>query len=195
MNLNEELWKDITTHKGQYQISNLGRIKRLQTTVTMSNQFSSWNKILPEKVLKPSLDSKGYEHIILKFPKRTARIHRLVAESFLKEPSETLVKECLKSGSDVVLINHKDGNKLNNRYDNLEWCDQVHNMKEASRMGLLKIKRGAESNLYSGKLNIDISNMIRSIRSNEKLSYDKIAKMFDVSKATIINICKNRIYT
>lgn len=46
-----------------------------------------------------------------------------------------------------------------------------------------------------GKLNIDISNMIRSIRSNEKLSYDKIAKMFDVSKATIINICKNRIYT
>ena len=57
MNLNEELWKDITTHKGQYQISNLGRIKRLQTTVTMSNQFSSWNKILPEKVLKPSLDS------------------------------------------------------------------------------------------------------------------------------------------
>lgn len=37
--------------------------------------------------------------------------------------------------------------------------------------------------------------MIRSIRSNEKLSYDKIAKMFDVSKATIINICKNRIYT
>ena len=93
------------------------------------------------------------------------------------------------------VLNHIDGNKLNNRYDNLEWCDQVHNMKEASRMGLLKIKRGAESNLYSGKLNIDISNMIRSIRSNEKLSYDKIAKMFDVSKATIINICKNRIYT
>lgn len=31
-------------------------------------------------------------------------------------------------------------------------------------MGLLKIKRGAESNLYSGKLNIDISNMIRSLK-------------------------------
>lgn len=31
------------------------------------------------------------------------------------------------------MLNHIDGNKLNNRYDNLEWCDQVHNMKEASR--------------------------------------------------------------
>lgn len=90
---------------------------------------------------------------------------------------------------DGDVISVKRGKKI------LLWCDQVHNMKEASRMGLLKIKRGAESNLYSGKLNIDISNMIRSIRSNEKLSYDKIAKMFDVSKATIINICKNRIYT
>jgi hypothetical protein len=110
-------------------------------------------------------------------------IHRLVGIYFVEN----------NNGFNV--LNHIDGNKLNNRYDNLEWCDQVHNMKEASRMGLLKIKRGAESNLYSGKLNIDISNMIRSIRSNEKLSYDKIAKMFDVSKATIINICKNRIYT
>lgn len=110
-------------------------------------------------------------------------IHRLVGIYFVEN----------NNGFNV--LNHIDGNKLNNRYDNLEWCDQVHNMKEASRMGILKIKRGAESNLYSGKLNIDISNMIRSIRSNEKLSYDKIAKMFDVSKATIINICKNRIYT
>ena len=59
MNLNEELWKDITTHKGQYQISNLGRIKRLQTTVTMSNQFSSWNHITGFPVKERSIKSKS----------------------------------------------------------------------------------------------------------------------------------------
>lgn len=136
-------------------------------------------------LLKKRVNSRGYYYVNLykngKY--KSICIHRLVGIYFVEN----------NNGFNV--LNHIDGNKLNNRYDNLEWCDQVHNMKEASRMGLLKIKRGAESNLYSGKLNIDISNMIRSIRSNEKLSYDKIAKMFDVSKATIINICKNRIYT
>lgn len=136
-------------------------------------------------LLKKRVNSRGHYYVNLckngKY--KSICIHRLVGIYFVEN----------NNGFNV--LNHIDGNKLNNRYDNLEWCDQVHNMKEASRMGLLKIKRGAESNLYSGKLNIDISNMIRSIRSNEKLSYDKIAKMFDVSKATIINICKNRIYT
>lgn len=136
-------------------------------------------------LLKKRVNSRGYYYVNLckngKY--KSICIHRLVGIYFVEN----------NNGFNV--LNHIDGNKLNNRYDNLEWCDQVHNMKETSRMGLLKIKRGAESNLYSGKLNIDISNMIRSIRSNEKLSYDKIAKMFDVSKATIINICKNRIYT
>ena len=138
-----------------------------------------------DKFLSPSKNKRGYLHVTFtKDGKRyDYRVNRLIAITFLDNPNN------------LPQVNHIDGNKLNNNYDNLEWCDQVHNMKEASRMGLLKIKRGAESNLYSGKLNIDISNMIRSIRSNEKLSYDKIAKMFDVSKATIINICKNRIYT
>ena len=135
--------------------------------------------------LKKRLTTRGYyyNNLCKNDKYKSICIHRLVGIYFVEN----------NNGFNV--LNHIDGNKLNNRYDNLEWCDQVHNMKEASRMGLLKIKRGAESNLYSGKLNIDISNMIRSIRSNEKLSYDKIAKMFDVSKATIINICKNRIYT
>lgn len=136
-------------------------------------------------LLKKRVNSRGYYYVNSRKngKYKSICIHRLVGIYFVEN----------NNGFNV--LNHIDGNKLNNRYDNLEWCDQVHNMKEASRMGLLKIKRGAESNLYSGKLNIDISNMIRSIRSNEKLSYDKIAKMFDVSKATIINICKNRIYT
>lgn len=136
-------------------------------------------------LLKKRVNSRGcyYVNLCKNGKYKSIYIHRLVGIYFVEN----------NNGFNV--LNHVDGNKLNNRYDNLEWCDQVHNMKEASRMGLLKIKRGAESNLYSGKLDIDISNMIRSIRSNEKLSYDKIAKMFDVSKATIINICKNRIYT
>lgn len=55
--------------------------------------------------------------------------------------------------------------------------------------------KGEESNLYSGKINNDVAKTIRDMRNNRNMSYGEIADIFDLSRATIINICKNRIYT
>ena len=52
------------------------------------------------------------------------RVHRLVAKAFIENKKE------------LPLINHIDGNKLNNNVKNLEWCDYSHNIKEAYRIGL-----------------------------------------------------------
>lgn len=98
-------------------------------------------------------------------------------------------------GDVFFLLNHIDGNKLNNNYDNLEWCTLSYNTKEAIRLGLFKIRKGEESNLYSGKINNDVAKTIRDMRNNRNMSYGEIADIFDLSRATIINICKNRIYT
>ena len=51
-------------------------------------------------------------------------IHRLVAETFIKNPEN------------YFYINHKDGDKTNNNINNLEWCDNSHNVREAYRLGL-----------------------------------------------------------
>lgn len=58
-----------------------------------------------------------------------------------------------------------------------------------------KTRKGEESNLYSGKINNDVAKTIRDMRNNRNMSYGEIADVFDLSRATIMNICKNKIYT
>ena len=73
--------------------------------------------------------------------KKNIAIHKLVAEAFI--PNSYNYKE----------INHIDGNKHNNRADNLEWCSRSQNMLHAYKLGLHKpiqeyIKNKKEANCY-----------------------------------------------
>ena len=80
---------------GRYQVSNLGRVKSL---------------IGHKKILKPELRTGYYSVNLCKDSKcKHVRIHRLVAEAFIPN-----IKH-------LPMVNHKDGNKVNNNVDNLEW--------------------------------------------------------------------------
>lgn len=122
----KEIWKDIEDFPN-YQVSNFGRIKSKERTVILENGRT---KVVKSKILKPCLRTLGkngnYYRITLynnKNPK-TINIHRIVAKSFVENPKN------------YNIINHIDGNKFNNRADNLEWCTQQHNVKESYRLGL-----------------------------------------------------------
>ena len=80
-------------------------------------------KTCREKILKTSIAGQGYRHVSLENKKHT--IHRLLAEAFI--PNELKYK----------CVNHKDGNKLNNDLDNLEWCTYKHNTNHAFDTGLV----------------------------------------------------------
>ena len=74
----------------------------------MRNQITSWEKEFEEQLMKVNPESNGYLQLTLNTPRRVARVHRLVAESFLQEPSEIILKECRKVGHNIAFVNHKD---------------------------------------------------------------------------------------
>ncbi|MBD5302403.1 MAG: hypothetical protein HDS16_05345 [Bacteroides sp.] len=112
--MENEIWKDIEGYEGLYQVSNLGRVKsleRIESTIR-------GGRYIKERILSPSASKARYYSVPLTKNKksRTSQIHRLVAKAFLSNPFE------------YPCVNHKDGNCLNNRVENLEWCTQGYNV-------------------------------------------------------------------
>ena len=72
-----------------------------------------------KQVLKGSIGEHGYRYYRLSKDNKKKMFygHRLVAEAFLDNPN------------DLPVVNHKDGNKLNNNVDNLEWVSYSDNTK------------------------------------------------------------------
>ena len=79
------------------------------------------------KMLKGSIGEHGYKYYRLSKnnKKKMFYAHRLVAEAFIENPNN------------LPIVNHKDGNKLNNNIDNLEWVSQTDNMKHAHKTNLI----------------------------------------------------------
>lgn len=112
----EEIWKDVIGYEGLYKISNLGNIK--------SFNYLNRQRI---QVLKPRLSD--YNRVVLSNKKKTKTllVHRIIAIAFLPNPQN---KKC---------VNHKDGNKLNNNLENLEWVTHKENSKHSFNMEMNKI--------------------------------------------------------
>lgn len=188
LNLEGEVWRDISTHLSLYQVSNFGRVKRLTQIRVMKNQLTSLEQTFEEKILKANPESKGYPQVTLTKPTRVARVHRLVAEAFLKPPSEILLLECKKAGYDVALVNHKDENINNSCSINLEWCTPSYNNDYSS----YKKNQPKGSETYQAILNEEKVREIFDLLSEKVYSQDEIADMYGVKQITISNIKTGR---
>ena len=108
----EEIWKPVKGFENRYSVSNFGRI--------YSNRRK---KIL---IQTPSYQEKrrGYNQICLfgdDNRKHTKLVHRLVAEAFVENDDP----------KNLIQVNHKNGDKTDNRSDNLEWCSVSENTSHA----------------------------------------------------------------
>lgn len=129
------------------------------------------------KILKGDISNKGYKRVHVSNNGQNYKLyhHQLVAQTFIPNPEN---KPC---------VNHIDGNKLNNKVDNLEWCTHSENLKHAYAIGLRSSK--GESNTQA-KLTEDDVRYIRKIyKKHDKLNNTyKLAKKYNVSPKCIMNI-------
>ena len=132
----EEIWKNIEGYPN-YQVSNMGRIKRLSTGYYRRT----------EKILKPQLQNNGYLHIKLSQKDKTKCIlvHRLVAQVFIPNPNN------------LPQVNHINEDKTDNRVENLEWCDRKYNINYGNGISK-RVKTNKENGTYKkiGEINSKI---------------------------------------
>lgn len=118
-----ELWKDIIDYPG-YQASNLGRIRSHNkvTRSARSNERHWADRIIQQKVGKDKCCRvdlwKDGKH-------KTLLVHRIVADTFIDRKMHT-----------SLTVNHKDGNRLNNSIENLEWLSVGDNIRHGFENGL-----------------------------------------------------------
>lgn len=110
--INNETWSNIK--HSNYYVSDLGRIKK------------------PDNSIQKQYSFKGYLYapIYIMGVRKIARVHILVAQAFVPNPESK------------PTVNHKKGNKKDNRAIKLEWNTYSENMKHAYDLGLKKPTNG-----------------------------------------------------
>lgn len=115
-------------YENSYLVSSEGQVFSKSRYVKTRNNS---RRIVKGRWLKTDAIMNGYRCVTL--GRNNARmIHRIVAETFLPKLN------------DKNQVNHKDGNKLNNNLNNLEWCTQSENTIHAYKLGLIKHKFAKE---------------------------------------------------
>ncbi len=167
----QEIWKDISGYEGYYQVSNSGRIKSLE-------RIDYTNHKIKEKILNYHIVG-GYSQICLckNGISKEFKNHRLVLMTFI--------------GNSNLECNHKDGNKLNNNLDNLEWINRGGNIRHALKLGL-KAKGQEMPNTILKNSQVHRIKWIAKYCKPERGYWVKMARSLKINPKIIINIIHNR---
>lgn len=173
----KEVWKLIEYKDVPpvYQVSNKGRVRRIEHMTETRNQFGVHKITRKEKLMsfckntngyymfRPQMDNKKGVHLV----------HRLVATAFIPNPEG---KPC---------VNHRDSDRANNCVENLEWCTQQENSAHAASQGRMNSLKGEASNL--SKLTEEEVSAIYKMCKGGK-SQIQVSKLLGIPRPTIASI-------
>jgi HNH endonuclease/NUMOD4 motif len=137
----EEIYRSITDYP-DYKISNLGNVKSFRCS--------------KEKILKLFIAAGGYYRVNLTNEDGISHllVHRLIAKEFIPNPDN------------LLYIDHIDGDKLNNKVENLRWATRQQNNFNATKY------RKHTSSKYKGvRLHTQCNKFRASITFNGKSQY------------------------
>lgn len=168
----EEVWKTVV-YQGNvfdnFEVSNLGRIRNVKTGT----------------LYKQHINKTGYPQVCVSLGSRSKKkifkIHKAVAETFIPNPENK------------PEVNHKDGNKVNSRIDNLEWATYSENSQHAWDNGLIN----SDGSKILRKLSDKQVEYIRNnyIPGDKEFGCRALSRKFNMHHKTIESLLKNETYT
>jgi hypothetical protein len=179
-----EIWKPINLGGVEVEVSNLGSVRTLdRITETYGRARAgkpqgTFTQRRPGKILRPYVARNGYREVSILFSgKRTKyRVHRLVAQAFVA------------GHFDEAVVDHIDGDKLNNCADNLEWVTRSENTKRQWDIGLVDLRGELGP---SAKITNLQANAI-AVLIERDFPVSEVAKWFGVSEALVYKIKQGR---
>jgi len=167
--LEGEIWKDVVGFEGIYIVSNKERVRRIMHRTHPTNKLMT-NTLTPSGYVCVSLTANGKGKYSL--------LHIVVAKAFIPNPLN------------LPEVNHIDGNKANNKAENLEWNTSLENIQHAWKTGLSTPKKG-ESHSQSVLTEKDVLE-IRAIKGMTKRD---IGKLYNIGEAMVGKIIHRHRWT
>ncbi len=168
-----EKWKSVIGYEGIYEISDLGRLRR----ILKPRKYRPYQN----KILNPCKDKNGYFRTVLtdnNKNRKSKRVNRIVAIAFIPNPDN---KPC---------VNHKNGIKSDNRAVNLEWVTVSENNIHAIRNGLSG-QAGGEDHHMSKLKEAEVLK-IKKMYATKKYKQIDLAEIFRISQTQISRIINNK---
>ena len=164
-----EIWKPIINYEGFYEISNLNEVKRL-----------AGYRCSKERILIPRKNKNGYLYMSLykSNNRKLFSIHQLMLEAFIGLCPPGMV------------CRHLDGNKLNNKIENLVWGTRSDNEQDKKFHGTYQF--GSKN--PGAKLNEKQVRIIKYLLRTNYLTQKDIAKIFHVNHRTISYIKLKKLW-
>ena len=158
----------IIGYEWMYCISETGKV------ISLKRKFARQRELIP------NTNRYGYLYVNLVKDKKAkvGMIHRLVAKAFIENPNN------------YKYVNHKDGNKANNKIGNLEWCTSSQNIVHSFAIG--RSKRGEErsSSKLDNKKVLEIRILLK-----QGLTMKSIADKYGVTHGAISGIKSGRSWS
>ena len=159
-----ESWRDICGYEGLYQVSNFGNVRSIKgDKIALKKQQIKSNGYLQVQLYKNGLGKHFY-------------VHRLVAFALVHNPNPDKYKD----------VNHKDENKANNHYSNIELCDRKYNLSYGTRT-----QRAVISHSKVMKNNPKISKRVICIETGEVFpSTKEVYRLKGISQGNVASCCR-----
>lgn len=172
----QEQWKPVLGFEGLYEVSNYGSVRSLGIMFR-----AGYGQLVPKygRVLAKIKMPNGYlkAHMWRNKKGLLKSIHRIVAEAFIPNPDNK------------PFVNHINGNKSDNRIQNLEWCTARENSIHARSLGLIARRPVEVPSAFKAVLQTDLN-------GNVICEYESIkaaASVTGIPNSNIVACLKGRI--